>query len=105
MKVIVLIKLTGKKFGIIEKLFTNIIRPLEKLILLNGHQFSSSGINISNWKTMQITFPKKLKYRKKSIFEYGLLVVHSLLFKFKAKIMGCDYSLELIRASKKYFLN
>ena len=99
--------MTGKKFGIIEKLFTNIIRlPLEKLMLLNGHQFSSNGINISNWKNYANNISKKIKIsKKKSIFEYGCGSGALLyLFKFKAKkIMGCDYSLELIRASKKIF--
>tara|TARA_Y100000816_G_scaffold292618_1_gene289155 strand:+ start:2434 stop:3114 length:681 start_codon:yes stop_codon:yes gene_type:complete len=80
--------------------------PLEKLMLLNGHQFSSSGINISNWKNYANNISKKIKISKKeSIFEYGCGSGALLyLFKFKAKkIMGCDYSLELIRASKKIF--
>ena len=71
---------------------------------LNGHSDSINQININDWKKYGKRISLKLKVRKNdSIFEFGC-GSGALLYLFKAKtnkLFGCDYSAQLVNASKK----
>lgn len=77
---------------------------LAKLMTLNGHSYSINDIKENNWKKYGENISLKLDIKKnESIFEYGC-GSGALLFLFKSKtksLFGCDYSKELVNASKK----
>lgn len=77
---------------------------LEKLMILNGHADSINNIEINNWKKYGNNILLKLGIKKnESVFEYGC-GSGALLYLFRSKtknLFGCDYSKQLITASKK----
>jgi SAM-dependent methyltransferase len=77
---------------------------LRKLMILNGHL----KIKLNSWKKYGNNIIDKLNFKKKdSIFEFGC-GSGALLYLFKTKtnkLYGCDFSNQLITASKKIFPN
>ena len=73
-------------------------------MILNGHADSVNDININNWRKYGVNISKKLGIKNNdTIFEFGS-GSGALLFLFKSKtkkLFGCDYSKQLVKASKK----
>ncbi len=77
---------------------------IKKLMILNGHADSVNDISINNWRKYGENISKKLGIKNNdTIFEFGS-GSGALLFLFKSKtkkLFGCDYSKQLVKASKK----